>query len=1086
MKPSIRQTPCRLSITLILLLVLFYSAGLATVQAQSGPVANRPGFEPVKCPMKVPGAYTVECGLVTVPEDHANPNGPTIKLPVAIIHSTGSNHASDPLLFIDGGPGGRSLDSMSSWLESINFLLAERDIIFFDQRGTGYSQPALTCEEMDQATTLENVFDPERAIECRDRLLEEGINLSVYTSIQNAADIAALREKLGIEEWNLYGVSYGSRVALTVLRDHPQGVRSAILDALTPVENNLLLEDAANANAALQAVFQACQADFVCRMVYPDLELVYTELVRELAAHPVELVITHPKTGQMKIEQLDGAAFNGYVIDSLAIPETSGTPGLIYEAQAGNFNPVIASMESAWEHLEENRELKASIGLQLAAICGEEAPFMTPEAFALMLEEYPPEFNLMAKSAGLLYSVCQSWGISPAESIQNEPVYSDLPVLILAGQYDAARTPAEVKRAAEALSHSTVIEFPGAGHAVILSGSCPLSIINQFLDDPTTAPDTACTSDMPLPRFYPTISQTHPAAYAAAGMIGIISLICIINTGTGLTGLVKQRCSTWRLSLQRTGWYLPLTSFLLSLALYWLMPVIDLTYFYERSLIQTAVIVIPIISAIQTAILVSPTDEPALEILLASPRPFHWLYIERVVLVIAGQSAAALATAAVAVWILGEQHTLAAQIGWLASTLFLSGLAAFFSVRSRSVSLAALIAILAWLVFGVGAVDAALLPASPLGDNPSWPHLLRLIQPLIWIVQPFLRPDALTYTDFVLNRVVVSGLGICLYTLAMMHLSNTEQILLSRTSRHKVQSRKAPALFDRLSNTPELARLAAMVYYEILMGWRRGSLRVLLFVSLVLPQLMFLLGVFFGPIIDVETSSRFAILPETARMVGTTAAILANIPTLILVILFLPLMLTEIIPLDRQYRVRQLIDALPVTSNTYLSGKILSVWPGIAIMMMLAALLNSILTWSQNGPFYTGTLAAFWFTCLIPLALFSSQMGILLAAGQPDRRRALPVGIAAVIFNLAAVFILPLTDFLIAAAFRMAFTLQELADPAVQAALPAYPTTFSLNTILRVALLILVMITIWKITVRSMNRGNQGNKIPVFNQEQSS
>ncbi|MBN1122418.1 MAG: alpha/beta fold hydrolase [Anaerolineae bacterium] len=1086
MKPSIRQAPHYLFILASLLLVVpFCSADLSPVQAQSDLTADRAGFEPVECPMKVPGAYTVECGMVMVPEDHVNPGGPTIMLPVAIVHSTGSSPAPDPLLFIDGGPGGRTLDSMSFWLETINPLLAKRDIIFFDQRGTGYSQPALTCMEMDRATTLEEAYDLDRSLECRDRLLDEGINLSAYNSIQNAADIAALREALGIETWNLYGVSYGSRVALTVLRDHPQGVRSVILDALTPVENDLLLEDAANADAALRAVFRACRADSVCRAMYPDLEPVYTEVVGDLAAHPVDLTITHPRTGETKIERLDGAAFNGFVIDSLAMPETSGAPGLIYEARAGNYDPVIASLESAWEHLEENQKMRASVGLQLAVLCGEEAPFMPPEAFAAMLDAYPPEANLMARSAGMLYSICQSWGIGPAEPVRNAPVVSDLPVLILAGQYDAARTPAEVRQAAEPLSNSTVIEFPGAGHSVVLSGSCPLSIIARFLDDPTTGPDATCTADMPTPRFYPTISRVCPAARALAALIGVVGLASLLYAGAGLTALAIRRRGTWRTSLRRAGWSLPAISVLASLVLYWLMPVIDLTYFYERSLMQAVVIVVPIVSAIHTAILVSPADEPGLEILLACPRPLHWLYVERVVTVIAGQAAVALATTAFAVWILGEQHTPAALIGWLASALFLSGLAAFISVRSRRASMAALIAILAWLVFGVGAIGAALLPASPLGANPPWPRPLHLVQPLIWIGQPFLRPDALTGADFVLNRVVVGGLGIGLHALAMMRLSNAERLILSRASRHRTQSRKAPRLIDRLANAPGSARLAAMVHYEMLMGWRCGALRAVLFVTLTLPQLMYLLGAVFGPITDSETSARFVMWPEAARMVGTNAAIFANIPTLILAILFLPFMVAEIVPLDRQYQVRELVDSLPVTSSTYLAGKLLSVWPGIAIMMVLAALLSGVLTQAQNGPIDSGTLVAFWLTGPIPLALFSTQMGVLLAAGQPNRRRAIPVALAAVIFNVAALFILPVTDFLMTAVLRMAFALEELADPYIQAALPDFPAAFSLNTLLRVAALIAVMAVVWAISVRSMRREDRRHRSPANNQEHS-
>lgn len=1074
MKTAIARSPRRrMATTLIILFLgaLVFAPILHSriVQAQTKyPLTGRPGFEPVECPVEVRGAYTVECGLVTVPEDHTRPDSPTIRLPVAIVHSTSSSPAHDPVLFIDGGPGGRTLNSMSYWLESISPLLARRDIIFFDQRGTGYSQPALDCVEMDKATTLEEAFRVDRAIKCRDQLADMGINLSVYITAQNAADIAALREVLGYEEWNLYGVSYGSRVVLTVLRDHPQGVRSAILDAMTPIENDLLLEDAANADAALREVFRVCEADPLCRRVYPDLEQVYADLVRNLAESPVPLTITHPDTGETKIEMLDGVVFNGFVIDALAMPETSGAPGLIYETRAGSYESIIASLESAWESLEENQKMRASVGLQLAVLCGEEVPFMTPEEVKQMLNAYPPDVNTMARSAELLYTVCQAWGVGPADPAKNAPASSDVPVLVLAGQYDAARTPAEVRRAAEPLSNSTVIEFPGAGHTVVISGVCPLAIMSRFLDDPETAPDASCTTNMETPRFYLTVGPTRPIARAGAVLAGGVGLFALLYAGVGLGTLMIRRLTTWHVALRRAGWRTPLISMVISMVLYLVMPVIDLTYFYERSLAQAVVMVVPLVAAIQTAILVSPADEPGLEILLACPRPFHWLYIERAVTVIAGQAVAALAMSAIAVWALGEQHTPAALTGWLASTIFLSGVAAFISVCSRRASLGALITLLVWLVFGVGAIGGVLLPVVPLESGWLWPSPLHLIQPYIWMVQPFLRPDALTNADFVLNRVIIGGLGLGLLALAMVLMMRAERVLLSRAGKHESKGRKVRVVTSGLAKAPGLARLIAMVRYEMLMSWRRGALRAVLLLTLALPQLMILLGYAFGPLVDEQTAANFAMWPEAARIVGTNAAIMAHIPTLILVILFLPLMVAEIIPLDRQYRVRELIDTLPITPRIYLAGKLLSVWPGLAITMGLAALLGGVLTWIQNGPFHVGTLAAFWLTGLIPLALFSSYMGVMLAAGQPGRRRAILMGLVAAVFGLTAYFILPVNDFLFAAALRMAFSLEQLADPYVQAAVPKFPKTFSLDTSLRIGAVMLIMAGVWIVTAWSM------------------
>ena len=223
--------------------------------------------------------------------------------------------------------------------------------------------------------------------------MESGVNLGAYTSSQNGADIAVLREALGYDTWNLYGVSYGARIALTTLRDHSEGVRSVILDAITPVEANLLLEDPVYAQRALRHLFAACRADLICRTAYPDAERAYDELVSDVARNPIYLEITNAKTGETRIEELNGAMLNGTVLGMLGSAEAAGIPGLIYELQAGNYVPIVADLEAAWEAEEAVLGKPAPVGAQLAMICGEEAPFVTPAEMAQMLTVHPPSLR---------------------------------------------------------------------------------------------------------------------------------------------------------------------------------------------------------------------------------------------------------------------------------------------------------------------------------------------------------------------------------------------------------------------------------------------------------------------------------------------------------------------------------------------------------------------------------------------------------------------------------------------------------------------------------------------------------------------
>lgn len=1056
---------------------------------------NKPDWVPIECPMEIPARYQVECGMVIVPEDHDSANSPTIQLAVAIVHSSGDTPAPDPLLFINGGPGARTLDSMSLWLETFSLgpLLTKRDIIFFDQRGTGYSKPALVCSESSSANPLVALQDAAALTACRDRLTKSGINLGAYTSVQNAADISVLREALGYERWNLYGVSYGARIALTTLRDHPEGVRSVALDAITPIEANLLLEDPIYAQRTLHHLFAACRTDPVCRTAYPDVERVYEELVDELAQNPVSLEITNPKTGQTKVEKYNGTMLNGTVLGMLGSPEAAGIPGLIYELRAGNYAPIVTDLESAWEAEDIAVEKPAPVGAQLAMICGEEAPFVTPEEMAQVLVTHPPETNFLTVIDSTFYTACQVWGLGPADPLENTPVSvplsGDVPALILAGEYDTARPPDEARGAAEPLANSTVVEFPSAGHAVALAGTCPLGVMAQFLDDPTTAPDTRCTTRMGTPHFFITISLTRPFARAAAVMAGIAGLIVVAYVGAGLAQMAIRRRIPWRVTLRRVGW-LPLAiSALATAVLYWVWSVgiLDLRYFYERSLAQVAVMVGPLVVAIQAAFFFATEDKPAMEVALACPRPFHWLPVERTTVALLGQALIAVVTIAIGAWGSEEQLPIAQPLTllwWLSSVLLLSGLAAFTSTHSRRAMVGILLALLTWLVFGTASSDQfddVLLPPVPLGFHFGWPRPLDVIQPFLWLIHPFLRPGSVIADDFILNRIIVGGLGLVLMALAAKKLTDPERVLLGTAAR---SSRAGPRALSRWSRRPRrkpltafakikdvrMAQLWTIVRYESLMSWRRGSLRAILISILLLPQLFHIIACLFGSLLDEAVVASLADRPEVLLMAGTNAALVSNTTTMIMIVLMLPLMVTEIIPLDRQHRVRELIDALPITKSLYVAGKLLSIWPAILIGLCISAVLNGFVSWALNGPFQPETLVLFWLTGLIPLALFGSQMGVMFAAGQPSRRRAVRTGLLAFIATLAASFALPANQFFAAGVFQLALNMAAIDDPRVSAAIPNFPDMLSLSVWLRIGGVILTMVGVWLCTVRLLQR----------------
>jgi pimeloyl-ACP methyl ester carboxylesterase len=218
------------------------SAGTASYQTTPCPRPNIAGFPDLDVP---PG---VQCGYLTVLENRAKPDGRRIRIFVMRAPAVSATPKPDPIVYLSGGPGGAGSFEVAFMVK--HGLNADREVIFVDQRGTHRADPLLACPEWEQflfdsvslpfAAESTTVADAAALKECHDRLVATGVDLAAYNSTENAVDIADLKAALGIDRWNVYGVSYGSRLALIVLRDHPQGIRSVVLDSVSPPTVNIV------------------------------------------------------------------------------------------------------------------------------------------------------------------------------------------------------------------------------------------------------------------------------------------------------------------------------------------------------------------------------------------------------------------------------------------------------------------------------------------------------------------------------------------------------------------------------------------------------------------------------------------------------------------------------------------------------------------------------------------------------------------------------------------------------------------------------------------------------------------------------
>lgn len=483
-----------------------------TPEPTDEPTMETAAFEESDCEFTPPSGQTVTCGWLTVPEDRSNPdNDQTIQLHVAIFPSPSDNPEPDPIVYLEGGPGGDPLEAVPLTFERYFApYLTNRDLIIFDQRGTGFSQPSLACPEtrelslslLEQDITIEEAttLTIESLQACHDRLVDEGVNLAAYNSEANAADLNDLRAALGYDEWNLWGISYGTRLAQTTMRDHPEGLRSVILDSTYPLESNLLTDTPDSVARSFAKLFEGCAADPACNEAYPELEASFFNLVDQLNEEKIPLTVSDLFTGEMYDTALYGDDLVGILFQSLyateIIPEL---PKLIYDIEAGDTSTLSALLSSYLSNGEF-----VSIGMQFSVQCNEENSFASEEDVAAAAEKYPELTTFFNNSINIgppAFEVCAFWGAGEADALENEPINSDIPTLILAGEYDPITPPAWGEQVAANLENASFFEFPGTGHGVSISGECAVSLVESFLADPEGEPDAGCLAEVGAPAF---------------------------------------------------------------------------------------------------------------------------------------------------------------------------------------------------------------------------------------------------------------------------------------------------------------------------------------------------------------------------------------------------------------------------------------------------------------------------------------------------------------------------------------------------------------------------------------------------------
>lgn len=452
------------------------------------------------CQLAAPGLAMrrpAKCGTLTVYEDRAAQAGRQINLHIAVLPALSRTPAPDPLVFITGGPGGASTQDFLSVSAAFTLINQKRDIVLVDQRGTGQSNP-LDCPPFDEQDADDAALQAWLA-DCLARL---DADPKFYTTLAAVDDLDEVRAALGYDKINLYGISYGTRVAQTYMQRYPNRVRAVILDGVVPQDEALGTELSRDAQRALDLIFARCAANAECNAAFPNLPNVFAALLARVEQDAPTLTIAHPTTGrptEVKLTRQTLATtmrFFSYAPETVAL-----MPLLIYNAQTGGDLSALAA-----QSLIFSASLQANISeaMSYSVTCAEDAPFF-----------HQAGTNLQAEKAGYLGEafkelerICARWPVTPVAPEFKTLVRSDAPVLLLSGEADPVTPPANAEHIATALPNSLHLVAPGQGHGVILRG-CIYRIAAEFIErGAVKGLDTACVNAIePMPFF---VSLTGP------------------------------------------------------------------------------------------------------------------------------------------------------------------------------------------------------------------------------------------------------------------------------------------------------------------------------------------------------------------------------------------------------------------------------------------------------------------------------------------------------------------------------------------------------------------------------------------------
>jgi pimeloyl-ACP methyl ester carboxylesterase len=437
----------------------------------------------------------VSCGVVRVPEDRAKPNDRQIDLRVVVARATGAPRvATDAFVLLAGGPGQAGTEMGEFATQAFGKVREHRDIVLVDARGTGGSN-SLRCALMRKPEDFvgSTIYPPASVRFCRDSLSKIA-DLTRYTTAEIADDLDVVRQSLGYRQLNLYGTSYGSRLAFVYLRRHPSSVRAVVLKAVAPPTLIAPMNYAEDAERAFALLVRDCRADTGCVSAVPSPRADLDTVLARAARGMIKTAVPN-NTGRADTLVVSRDAIGGSLLTLMqSASQRAQLPSLLHQAATGNAN----GLASVVLLVRRTLDVAISSGMHLSVSCSDDGGRLDVAA----AERNDARTFLGASRVRMLADACRTWRMPPADPQNGAPVRSNVPVLLVSGELDPNTPPRHADLALKTLPNARHVVLAGVAHGWSGVDTCGAQFVADFIARASVKDlDVSCSTTSSAPPF---------------------------------------------------------------------------------------------------------------------------------------------------------------------------------------------------------------------------------------------------------------------------------------------------------------------------------------------------------------------------------------------------------------------------------------------------------------------------------------------------------------------------------------------------------------------------------------------------------